>query len=134
MANEGADKMANAVDADFFVRLTRANADFRAGLPDTLRRLGGAGTGFDPAAPAAALAAELQSLLHTLAGAAVTFGFRELGQGARALEQRLRVLTAFEHVGADDWRAWLAELDNFVRTGLAAPQPAYHSAAFSLLP
>ncbi len=64
----------------------------------------------------------------------MTFGFRELGQGARALEQRLRVLTAFELVGADDWQAWLAALDEFVRSGLAAPEPAYHSAAFSLLP
>jgi hypothetical protein len=50
----------------------------------------------------------------------VTFGFRELGQGARALEQRLRVLTAFELVGEDDWRAWLSSLDEFVRSGLAA--------------
>jgi len=121
-------------DADFFVRLTQANEDFRAGLPATLRRLGAAGAGFDPAAPAPELATELQTLLHTLAGAAVTFGFRELGQGARALEQRLRVLTAFELVGEDDWQAWLSALDEFVRTGLVAPAPAYHSAAFSLLP
>jgi len=122
------------VDTDFFVRLTQANADFRAGLPSTLRRLGAAGADFDPATPAPQLAAELQSLLHALAGAAVTFGFRELGQGARALEQRLRVLTAFELVGEDDWQAWLSALDEFVRSGLAAPEPAYHSAAFSLLP
>lgn len=126
--------MTAPVDTDFFVRLTQANADFRAGLPTTLRRLGAAGAGFNPAAPAPQLAAELQSLLHALAGAAVTFGFRELGQGARALEQRLRVLTAFELVGEDDWRAWLSALDEFVRSGLAAPEPAYHSAAFSLLP
>jgi HPt (histidine-containing phosphotransfer) domain-containing protein len=124
----------SSVDTDFFVRLTQANADFRAGLPSTLRRLGAAGADFNPAAPAPQLAAELQSLLHTLAGAAVTFGFRELGQGARALEQRLRVLTAFELVGEDDWQAWLSALDEFVRSGLAAPEPAYHSAAFSLLP
>jgi HPt (histidine-containing phosphotransfer) domain-containing protein len=122
------------VDTDFFVRLTQANAGFRAGLPSTLRRLGAAGADFNPAAPLPRLAAELQSLLHTLAGAAVTFGFRELGQGARALEQRLRVLTAFELVGEDDWQAWLSALDEFVRSGLAAPEPAYHSAAFSLLP
>ena len=126
--------MAAPVDTDFFVRLTRANADFRAGLPSTLRRLGAAGADFNPATPAPQLAAELQSLLHALAGAAVTFGFRELGQGARALEQRLRVLTAFELVGEDDWQAWLSALDEFVRSGLAAPEPAYHSAAFSLLP
>ena len=126
--------MTAPLDTDFFVRLTQANADFRTGLPSTLRRLGAAGAGFNPAAPAPQLAAELQSLLHTLAGAAVTFGFRELGQGARALEQRLRVLTAFEIVGEDDWQAWLSALDEFVRSGLAAPEPAYHSAAFSLLP
>jgi HPt (histidine-containing phosphotransfer) domain-containing protein len=125
--------MAGPSDTDFFVRLTQANEDFRAGLPATLRRLGAAGANFDPATSAPGQAAGLQSLLHTLAGAAVTFGFRELGQGARALEQRLRVLTAFEHVGEDDWRAWLASLDDFVRGGLAAPAPAYHSAAFSLL-
>ena len=126
--------MTAPVDTDFFVRLTQANAGFRAGLPSTLRRLGAAGADFNPAAPLPRLAAELQSLLHTLAGAAVTFGFRELGQGARALEQRLRVLTAFELVGEDDWQAWLSALDEFVRSGLAAPEPAYHSAAFSLLP
>jgi HPt (histidine-containing phosphotransfer) domain-containing protein len=126
--------MAGPGDADFFVRLMQANEDFRAGLPATLRRLGAAGADFDPASPAPGPAANLQSLLHTLAGAAVTFGFRELGQGARALEQRLRVLTAFVHVGEDDWRAWLASLDDFVRGGLAAPAPAHHSAAISLLP
>ena len=124
--------MTAPVDTDFFVRLTQANTDFRAGLPSTLRRLGAAGADFNPAAPVPQLAAELQSLLHALAGAAVTFGFRELGQGARALEQRLRVLTAFELVGEDDWQAWLSALDEFVRGGLAAPEPAYHSAAFSL--
>ena len=37
-------------------------------------RLQRAGAGFDPAAPAAPLAGELQSLLHALAGAAVTAG------------------------------------------------------------
>ncbi|MFC5510302.1 Hpt domain-containing protein [Massilia jejuensis] len=126
--------MVRSVDADFFVRLTEANEGFRNGLPATLRRLGQAGADFDPAAPAPQRAAELQSLLHTLAGAAVTFGFRELGQGARALEQRLRVLTAFEIVGENDWQAWLSQLDEFVRNGMTSPAPPYHSAAFSLLP
>ena len=36
--------------------------------------------------------------------------------------------------GADDWQAWLSALDEFVHTGLSSPAPAYHSAAFSLLP
>jgi HPt (histidine-containing phosphotransfer) domain-containing protein len=121
-------------DNEFFARLTDANATFRAGLPAALGRIRAAQASLLPAAPAPALLAELQSQLHTLAGASVTFGFRELGQGARALEQRLRVLRAFDTVGEDDWRAWLAALDEFVRAGLAGPPPAYHSAAFSLLP
>ena len=121
-------------DAGFFARLTQANQAFRDGLPATLGRIRAAQAGVNPAAPAPQQVAELQTLLHTLAGAAVTFGFRELGQGARALEQRLRVLRAFDTVGEDDWRAWLAALDDFVRAGLEGPAPAYHSAAFSLLP
>jgi HPt (histidine-containing phosphotransfer) domain-containing protein len=121
-------------DTDFFIRLTQANQAFRDGLPATLERIRAASSGVDPAAPGPGQVAELQALLHTLAGAAVTFGFRELGQGARALEQRLCVLRAFDSVGEDDWRAWLAALDDFVRTSLDGPAPAYHSAAFSLLP
>ena len=124
----------NGVDASFFTRLTQADQAFRDGLPATLGRIQAARADFVPAAPAPQQVAELQALLHTLAGAAVTFGFRELGQGARALEQRLRVLRVFEAVGEDDWRAWLAALDDFVRAGLDAQPPAYHSAAFSLLP
>ncbi|MGX4640356.1 Hpt domain-containing protein [Massilia sp. SYSU DXS3249] len=122
------------VDAGFFSRLTQANQAFRDGLPATLERIRAAQAGFVPAQPAQQQVRELQTLLHTLAGAAVTFGFRELGQGARALEQRLRVLRAFESVSEDDWRAWLAALEEFVRAGLEGPPPAYHSAAFSLLP
>lgn len=125
---------AGGIDAGFFSRLTQANQAFRDGLPATLGRIRAARAGFVPEAPVPQQVAELQTLLHTLAGAAVTFGFRELGQGARALEQRLRVLRAFDTVGADDWRAWLAALDDFVRAGLDGPVPAYHSAAFSLLP
>lgn len=126
--------MAGPVDAAFFARLTAANERFRAGLPATLAQLAAARAELLPAAPAPELVAELQSLLHTLAGAAVTFGFRELGHGARGLEQRLRVLRAFETVGEDDWSTLLAALGRFVAAGLRAPAPRYHSAAFSPLP
>jgi len=126
--------MAGPVDSAFFARLTSANERFRAGLPATLAQLAAAGDELLPAAPQPVLVAELQSLLHTLAGAAVTFAFRELGQGARLLEQRLGVLTAFETVGEDDWGAWLGALARFVEAGLAAPSPGYHSSAFSILP
>ncbi len=103
----------HGADRQFFSRLASANAGFDRGLPATLERLGALGAGLDPAAPAAT-AAELQAMLHTMAGSALTFGYRGLGQHARALEQRLRVLTAFEAVAANDWAAWLGELREFV--------------------
>jgi HPt (histidine-containing phosphotransfer) domain-containing protein len=79
-----------------------------------------------PAAPDATLVADVIALLHTMAGSATTFGYRVLGQQARALEQRLRVLTAFESVGAADWDAWLAALDTFVAWGRRNPKAAYY--------
>lgn len=106
--------MREVADGGFFTRLNQAGADFHAGLPATLQHLGALGSDLLPAAPALPLTRALQAQLHTLAGAAVTFSLRELGQGARVLEQRLRVLTAFDSVGQDDWRAWLAALDEFV--------------------
>ena len=106
--------MAAAVDASFFARLIDAGERFRHGLPATLDRLGAAAAAFDPALPAPQLVAELQASLHTLAGAAITFGLHGLGQGARALEQRLRVLTVFATVGARDWAVWIADVGAFV--------------------
>ncbi|WP_229425016.1 Hpt domain-containing protein [Massilia sp. Se16.2.3] len=69
------------MQAGFFARLMQANETFRAGLPGTLRRLQDVRAGLDPAAPAADLVAELGALLHTLAGAAATFGFSRDGAG-----------------------------------------------------
>ncbi len=87
------------VEADFFARLRVQDAAFSAGLPGTLDALAALQ---DPLA--------LQHELHTLAGCATTFGYRRLGQEARALEQRLRVLRAFDTVPDVDWTAWFSEL------------------------
>lgn len=111
----------HAADQQFFARLASANASFDQGLPATLERLGALAAGLDPATPAAA-ADELQAMLHTLAGSAVTFGYRGLGQHARALEQRLRVLQAFDNVGASNWLAWLAELGQFIDAARRDPR------------
>lgn len=110
----------HAADQQFFSRLASANASFAGRLPAVLERLGALGAQFDPLAPAAA-AAELQAMLHTMAGSAVTFGYRGLGQHARALEQRLRVLTTFETVAASEWAAWLHELGQFVEAARRDP-------------
>lgn len=103
----------HAADQQFFSRLASANASFDSRLPAILERLALLGAALDPAAPAVT-AGELQAMLHTLAGSASTFGYRGLGQHARALEQRLRVLTTFDAVAARDWAAWLDELGQFV--------------------
>ncbi|QOY92374.1 Hpt domain-containing protein [Massilia sp. UMI-21] len=111
----------HAADQQFFSRLASANASFDSGLPATLERLRALGARLDPAAPALA-ADELQAMLHTLAGSAVTFGYRGLGQHARALEQRLRVLQTFDAVAAVNWAAWVGELGQFVEAARRDPR------------
>jgi len=108
-------------EADFFARLRVQEAAFSAGLP---AMLGAIAARHDRAAavPASACAGALQQALHTLAGCAATFGYPRLGQEARALEQRLRVLQAFDRVPAGDWSAWFEQLDAMVEWALVAPR------------
>ncbi|WP_137176111.1 Hpt domain-containing protein [Massilia sp. HP4] len=105
-------------DQQFFARLAELNEKFAARLPSTLEQLAGLsqqlGSAGEPAFDIAPAAGELQAMLHTLAGSAATFGFRGLGHHARLLEQRLRVLRAFDVVGATEWQAWRAELDEYI--------------------
>jgi len=117
--------MSDAADAEFFARLSELNDKFAAGLPHTLGRLAGARAAFVAARPEPALVDEMHAVLHTLAGSAGTFGFHVLGQQARSLEQRLRVFTTFDAVAAQEWNAWLAQLDVFVAWGLRDPKSAY---------
>ena len=113
--------MSDAADHGFFSRLAQANDGFATRLPSTLTRLGQLGLSLDPAAPTAT-AQELQEMLHTVSGSAVTFGYRGLGNNARALEQRLRVLMAFEAVAHADWAIWVGELGQFVEAGHRDPR------------
>jgi HPt (histidine-containing phosphotransfer) domain-containing protein len=117
--------MSDAVDAEFFARLSELNDKFAASLPDTMGRLARAGAAFDAQHPQQALVDDMQAILHTLAGSAATFGFRVLGQQARVLEQRLRVFTTFDTVAPLDWEAWLAELDVYVAWAASDPKAAY---------
>lgn len=114
--------MATLIDQEFFARLRDLNDRFAAGVPTTLAQLGALRAGFDPAAPDAQMVSELQQILHTTAGSAATFGFRAMGQHARALEQRLRVLMAFEVIAARDWENWLASLDAYMAWAAADPK------------
>jgi HPt (histidine-containing phosphotransfer) domain-containing protein len=110
------------IDQDFFARLRVLNDKFAAGVPDTLARLAALRAGFDARSPDAALVNALHQILHTVAGSAATFGFRTMGQQARALEQRLRVLMVFEVVGAPDWEHWLDGLDEYLAWAAIDPR------------
>jgi HPt (histidine-containing phosphotransfer) domain-containing protein len=114
--------MATLIDQEFFARLRALNDKFAASVPDTLARLRAARLAFDPEAPNAALVKDIHQVLHTIAGSAATFGFRVLGQQARALEQRLRVLMAFDVVAPRDWLNWLEGLDEYLAWAALNPK------------
>jgi HPt (histidine-containing phosphotransfer) domain-containing protein len=119
--------MEASLEQQFFGQLSVLGERFAAGVPVMLARLAAAQAAFDPAAPDLALVRDIRAQLHTMAGSAATFGFRALGQQARALEQRLRVLLAFEMVAREDWDAWFGQLERFARWGLRDPKAAYYS-------
>jgi len=106
--------MATLIDQAFFARLNALNDKFAASVPATLARLRALRARFDPAAPSEAVIKELHQMLHTIAGSAATFGLRVFGQQARSLEQRLRVLMAFDAIAAGDWERWLDALDAYL--------------------
>ncbi|RYF44100.1 MAG: Hpt domain-containing protein [Comamonadaceae bacterium] len=68
--------------------LESQRADYRHALPARLQQLQALWTAIDAGAAAPPLG-ELERLAHTLAGTAGTFGLREVGQAARALEALL---------------------------------------------
>ena len=113
--------MNHGADQQFFSRLASLNDSFASNLPSTLDRLALLGSVLDPRTPTFT-ADELQAMLHTVAGSAITFGYRGLGQHARALEQRLRVLMTFDAVAARDWAAWVAELNQFIDAARRDPR------------
>ena len=114
--------MATLIDHAFFARLNALNDKFAASIPDTLGRLDAARSQFNPHAPDAALIKELHQILHTVAGSAATFGFHGLGQHARQLEQRLRVLMAFDAIPAHEWETWLSALQVYIAWALIDPK------------
>jgi HPt (histidine-containing phosphotransfer) domain-containing protein len=111
-----------ALDAEFLARLSQLNERFAAALPQTLNRLLEAHDGFDPEHPSKALSDGMHATLHTLAGSSATFGFSELGQKARGLEERLLVLSADGAAPPSDWAEWLAGLEDFVERAMRDPK------------
>ena len=116
--------MATPIDQEFFARLNALNDKFAAGIPATMAKLGEARARFNPEAPDQALVQEMHQVLHTIAGSAATFGFRVLGQEARHLEQRLRVMMAYPVIPASGWREWLDALGEYIDWALRNPKSA----------
>lgn len=114
--------VATLIDTEFFARLNALNDKFAANVPDTLARLQALRLAFDPQGPDMDLVRELHQMLHTVAGSAATFGFRVLGHQARQLEQRLRVLMAFDNVPARDWSNWMEDLGDYIAWGQLDPR------------
>ncbi len=114
--------MSGDTDEEFLARMADLNEMFAASLPPAFARLTQARADVDPLAPQAAPAREMEAVLHTLSGAAATFGFPTLGRHARALERRL---CALDPADAPGWAAWLAALDTFVAWGERDPKSAY---------
>jgi chemotaxis protein histidine kinase CheA len=112
------------VDEQFFARLSTLRERFADEVPVMLGLLAAARAAFDAAAPDRALAEDLRAQLHTIAGSGATFGYRVLGQQARGLEQRLRVLMAFDSVLEADWKDWFGQLEAFIAWGLLNPKAA----------
>jgi HPt (histidine-containing phosphotransfer) domain-containing protein len=116
--------MPQLADQEFFARLAELNEKFAGRLPATLVQLAALSQQIDPGVPdgIAPATAEVGAMLHTLAGSAATFGFRELGHHARLLEQRLRVLTTFDDVAPADWLIWRGELDAYIAAAQRDPK------------
>jgi HPt (histidine-containing phosphotransfer) domain-containing protein len=119
--------MATLVDPEFQARLRALNDKFAASLPDTLARLEAARARLRLDAIDEAQLKELHQILHTVAGSAGTFGFAVLGQQARRLEQRMRLLMS-ERASRGDWESWMADLQRYQRWAAKDPQGAFYDA------
>ena len=118
--------MATLIDQEFFARLRALNDKFADSVPDTLARIAAMRARLDPQAPDMAVVGDIHQVLHTIAGSAATFGFRTFGQQARNLEQRLRVLMAFEESPASEWAGWLEALDRYTSWAAQDPKADYY--------
>lgn len=107
---------------DFQKFLDQQRADYRRALPEKMahiRALWTAVAGDDDMA----LPADLERLVHTLAGTAGTLGFREVGAAARALELLLEQAAPAGQVPLPPQRAEIALAVDALQASLPADDP-----------
>ncbi len=96
--------MATLVDQEFRARLAALGEKFAASVPVTMGKIGQALADCEATFPPGAAQLDvLHELLHGVAGSAGTFGFGELGQQCRRVEQMVRVVIAAHPVPASEW-------------------------------
>jgi HPt (histidine-containing phosphotransfer) domain-containing protein len=117
--------MATLVDPEFLARLRALNDKFAASLPGTLEKLEAARAQVALAQPDPARLKDLHQVLHTIAGSAGTFGYAVLGQQARRLEQRMRMLMS-ETASQADWEVWMADLQRYQRWADVNPKADFY--------
>lgn len=117
--------MATLVDPDFQSRLRALGDKFAARVPDTTAGIERvlAACAADGATPERL--AEVQELLHGIAGSAGTFGFAVLGREARRLEQQARAVLA----GEAEWPPLAAGIAQFLRWAARDPKAEQYDTA-----
>jgi HPt (histidine-containing phosphotransfer) domain-containing protein len=96
--------MATLVDQEFRARLAALGEKFAASVPVTMGKIAQALAACEASFPPDAGQLDvLHELLHGVAGSAGTFGFGELGQQCRRVEQMVRVVIAAHPVPAAEW-------------------------------
>jgi HPt (histidine-containing phosphotransfer) domain-containing protein len=98
--------MATMVEQEFRARLAALGERFAASVPVTLDKIGHTLAACDASFPPdPGQLAALHELLHGVAGSAGTFGFGELGQQCRRVDQMVRVVISAQFLGEADWAA-----------------------------
>jgi HPt (histidine-containing phosphotransfer) domain-containing protein len=106
---------------DFQKFLDQQRADYRRALPEKMAHIRALWTSV--AGDDTALPAELERLVHTLAGTAGTLGFREVGAAARALELLLEQAAPAGQVPLPPQRAEIALAVDALQASLPADDP-----------
>ena len=121
--------MASLGDQEFRARLAALGEKFAATVPVTLdkitRALAACETSFPPDASQLDM---LHELLHGVAGSAGTFGYGELGQQCRRVEQLVRVVIAAHPAPAAEWASATQEVKRLLAWAAIDPRAPWPDA------
>ncbi len=121
--------MATLVDEEFHARLAALGQKFAATVPVTLDKIARALAACEASFPPDASQLDvLHELLHGVAGSAGTFGFGELGQQCRRVEQMVRVVISAHPVPAAEWAPVAQEVKRLLAWAAIDPRAPWPEA------